>query len=373
MATTRHRLRKLTLLLCGVLAAGTATAGGDDGAAYEIAPPDGSGASWSANRLANACQPPENPAKAGLSMAFACPRLMLGSPAMLAAARADAAAQGWWAADGSTPYFTYGVVGRDPAPDGGADCCACFQLALEPPASGSPAAAPLLVQWVNTGAAGCHDPANGQCDFDLFVGAGGSGNFNACLAGQSNSSTFGSFMYTAYPWDGQPWNGGVSDPADCSFQAPGDGVAAITAASCRLAIDGGYKGNPATRWQRVACPDGMVRATGCRRADDATWPAPAVAPDTRSWLTGYVTSMQDCCLPSCGWTDNVPAPAPPWTNLYGCDAAGTPWTLANPVPPPPAKVHDCCSWDGCQSCGSSAWCNRTQTDCRVSCGGTWCP
>lgn len=333
-----------------------------------IPPPDSEGANWNNNRLANACQPPELPNKSGLTMGFACPRFMLGSIEMQKAAFLDARINNWWIAQGQEPYFSYGVIGRDPGPDIQNGCCTCYQLQFD-----NPDIRPLIVQWINTGANGCSDLHNGDCDLDLFMGAGGTGNFNACVAGKPNSSTFEQFMYTDYPWEGQPWGGGVSDPSSCLFTGASRYLTRTTAISCRSSIYEGYKGNPEVSWTRVKCPEGLIRVTGCKSSDDADQPSAVTDPSTEDWNRGYVTSMQDCCLPSCGWVNNVPNPSDPWSNVYGCNVQGTPWTIGNPVPPPEPQVHNCCSWDSCQTCGSSEYCNQTEQQCSGDCAGTWCP
>ncbi len=354
-------------MLWMLLITGSASWAVGDSGPWEIAPPDAHGANWDNGLLANACQPPENAGKKNLTKAFACPRLMLGSGEMLAGAAYDAKKNSSWSAGGK-PIFAYGVVGRDAAPGAGDEPCTCYQL--EPATAG--AFQPLIVQWANTGANGCQDPKTGQCDFDLFMGLGGTGNFNACIGGRSNSSTFGDFMYSAYPWAGQPWGGGASETSECAVTGLSSYATTTTNESCKFGLDGHYKGNPEIVWQQVQCPIGLIRVTGCELADNSTQPVASPNPQTGSWLKGYITSMQDCCLPSAGWVNNVSNAQSPWLAIYSCDAQGIPWTVNNPVQPPPPKVKNCCSWDGCQTCGTSTWCNENKSQCTGSCNGAWC-
>lgn len=334
----------------------------------KIAPPDSYGANWDTYYLANSCQPPEDEDKYNLTMGFACPRLMLSSREMEKAALFDAKKNNWWKVKGKKTYFAYGVVGRDPGPDIDEGCCACFQLQFD-----DPSVQPLIVQWINTKANGCSDPAVGDCNFDLFMGAGGTGNYNSCIRGKANSSKFEQFMYGKYPWEGQPWQGGVSDPRNCIFKGKSWYSTKTTTRSCKKGINKKYKGNPTTSWHRVKCPYGLIRVTGCKRIDDRGQKKPILNADTEGWNKGYVTSMQDCCLPSCAWANNVQNSKDPWNNVYSCNDKGKPWTIKNPMPPPTPKVSNCCSWDACQSCGSDLYCNANKYQCEGGCSGTWCP
>ena len=331
-------MKKLLIMLCALLCALIANgqdlpatdkdspAGAAGKVAWQLAPPDSKASNWDNGILANACQPPEEASKKSMTKAFACPRLMLGSSEMLAAAEFDAKQAGW-----SSP-FDYGVVGRDAMPGQGDQTCQCYQL--EPNGSKIPS---MIVQWANTGAGGCNNPQDGQCDFDLFMGAGGTGNFNACIGGKSNSSTFGDFMYSDYPWLNQPWGGGVQETANCNFTGQSPYTTETTTISCQYSINNHFKGNPAIFWQPVQCPEGLTRVTGCERADNDSHPVAVPNPDTSKWLKGEVTSMQDCCLPSAGWVNKVPNSNAPWTNIYACDVNGIPWTTKNPASKTEAK------------------------------------
>jgi hypothetical protein len=160
----------------------------------------------------NACL--ESPAdKPHADVTFACPRFMLFSDEMLAAA-----------ADDGNADFNYAVVGHD-VDRGGIDgdanstCCQCYELVYAypspenerqvlanpdnpvPPTSALPLPKPLIVQSFNTAAT--------PTTFDVYMAAGGLGANNACAPNLAPQSRSGAYLYTAYPPDGQPSQGGV--------------------------------------------------------------------------------------------------------------------------------------------------------------------
>ncbi len=63
--------------------------------------------------------------------------------------------------------------------------------------------------------------------------------------------------------------------------------------------------------KRVKCPVGLTQVTGCKLVEDLPEPdpnviAPGAAQADSSFKTGYsTTTMQDCCKPSCAWSDKV--------------------------------------------------------------------
>ncbi len=341
------------------------------GASYAVDPPDAcynqywvkgceSGACGGRCQVANACSPPEDPQKSALPMTFACPRFMMYSDEMGQAARDD------WGAD---PPFVYGVVGHD-ADQGGLDtgsssCCQCYQLVFERPEPGSaqppalPIPRPMIVQSFNTA-------AGGGKNFDIFMGAGGFGAFNACVPGSYSgtvTTTFGHFMYSAFPTE-YPTNGGIKainipeckvngavteaslQSAACQGKisslcnntaAASSAVAAATKTSCiqTNAFAGFYHQNWQVRAKRIECPVNLTRVTGCRLQPQGL---PTADPNARTaatadstFKTGYTTTtMQDCCKPSCAWADQVGGAGlktvDKWTSFYSCDQNGAPIT-----------------------------------------------
>ncbi|HEY7376470.1 MAG TPA: hypothetical protein VIF57_30200, partial [Polyangia bacterium] len=370
----------------GASAGGSGGATSDAGAtvAYRIDPPDpcydqffatgcmdGVATSTCGGRctVANACSPPESPNKSALPKTFVCPRFMLSSDEMLQAAADDTRANSW--GDPANPPFNYAVGGHDPD-TGGLDaqpssCCQCYQLVFETPESGSPQPPglpipkPLILQSINTS-------AGGGKNFDVFMGAGGYGAFNACVNDPSFGGTtqFGSFMYSSFPGL-NPNNGGVKfmDFDECKDSTKGTvTVASLQSTACQSRISGLcaqaqaisssavtattqrsclmsnqlaslYHQNWQVRARKVECPEALTRVTGCR-LQPAGLPAPdptvqtAAAADA-TFKTGYgTTTMQDCCKPTCSWSDDVAgmglSPSGPWRAFYSCDANGTPFT-----------------------------------------------
>jgi hypothetical protein len=311
-------------------------------------------------QVANACSPPEDPSKSALPKTFACPRFMMYSDEMAAAAKDD------W---GANPPFVYGVVGHD-ADAGGLDvgsssCCQCYQLVFEKPEGGSPQPPdlpipkPMIVQSFNTA-------AGGGKNFDIYMGAGGFGAFNACVPGSYSgtaTTTFGSFQYSAFPSD-YPTMGGVKalNIPECKVNG-GVTAASMQSAACQNkiaqlcnnttaasstvtnetknsciqsnAFANFYHQNWQVRAKRVECPVSLTRVTGCRLqsqglpAASPTATTPATADS--SFRTGYTTTtMQDCCKPSCAWQDQVSGAGlkvvDKWTSFYSCDQNGAPIT-----------------------------------------------
>ena len=311
-------------------------------------------------RVANACQPPEAAEKGNLPMTFACPRFMQYSDEMVQAAKDD------W---GEPAPFVYGVVGHD-EDTGGIDvgtstCCQCYQLVFE---SGEMAISktepvaipkPMIVQSFNTAAGG---PKN----FDIFMGGGGFGAFNACVPGTyagAQTTNFGHFMYTAFPSQFST-DGGIKavnldeckvistvtatslgSPSCqdrvgqlCSNTAAASSkVANETVSSCiQTNLPGSfYHQNWHVRAKRIECPAALTRVTGCQLAPQglpkADPKAQTVATADSSFGTGYsTTTMQDCCKPSCAWSNQVAGdgltPVGKWGAFYSCDQNGVPIT-----------------------------------------------
>lgn len=53
--------------------------------------------------------------------------------------------------------------------------------------------------------------------------------------------------------------------------------------------------------------------------------------------------------------------------------APPPTTPTNPPAPTPPPVSSYCNWQGCNGVVEGGdWCNESASQCRNSCGGTWC-
>jgi hypothetical protein len=302
---------------------------------------------------------------------------MLFADVMRQAALDDAKANGWLDASGNSP-FEYAVVGHDndggklDNSDGASVCCQCYQLipylpdeaqVIKNGASSVPLPKPLIVQAFNTGAT--------TTSFDVYMGAGGIGAVNGCMAPVTGFEPF----YSTYPSIGQTNDGGVKAAGN-----PGNGTAckdstnmvteatisstgcvkwiedgcnqivqdnpAITAQARRSCIDSNkatsfYHLNWKVYAKRVACPKALTEVTGCKLVENKPAVAPKVltpeaAKADSSFLMGYhTTSMEDCSKPTCAARDKVSGEKqvtdPEYTSFYTCDKQGVPFTTEHPT------------------------------------------
>lgn len=266
---------------------------------------------------------------------FACPHMMMLSSDMIAAADHD----------GLGGMFYYAVAG------GASDdqCGMCFQVApkdAETQWNDTLAEAQMLVQVINSG----FDVLTGQ--LDVFMGAGGFGYFTACNkdcasryceGGPCSSGMYdGSFDQWIQPEhaDRNPcYSGGVKHLFD-DFESLVERCRRLTGdtselrdwalwESCvRTNMVGYHQNFVSSDSLRVRCPDGMIRATGLRRRDDDDGhpdPHPDNAMDIhcrgdRSQGHYCITTMQDCCKPSCSWSDK--GGSNEWPRADTCDKNG---------------------------------------------------
>jgi hypothetical protein len=328
--------------------------------------------------VANACTDP--PGSKNGDYTFMCQRNQLFSPEMEQAA----------ADDGNTG-FHYAVVGHDVGDPGGIDgnaqsaCCQCYQLVYaypspnndrqaqlnpdnpNPPASGVQVPPPIIAQAFNTGAT--------PTTFDVYMPAGGLGANNACAQVAGAKSQSGLYMYTSYPADGQPSQGGVKPASlyqECKTSVNWVTTATLSSSACQQktadacnkiasdipgltkqsqsgciktnSIDTLYHLNWSVYVAKVECPENLTRVTGCKLAPQGlpavkknvtTAAQAAKDPDFRS-KTGSsnnmyeTTTMEDCCRPSCAsitWTTQKGLVTDPqYRAFYLCNAKGVPYT-----------------------------------------------
>ncbi len=318
---------------------------------------------------------------------FMCPRAMLFSLEMEQAVKDDAIKYGW---DSDDPPFNYAVAGHDAGPlDSGLSngCCQCYQLVLGKPLNNAPQPPlmpipkPLIVQAFNTAAGGGNN-------FDIYMAVGGYGAFNGCYneptCGQTATAA-GQWAYTSYVdytqvsgTDACFRDGGLRylnvsecvptiEPPDYTYTMDKvvseacqnkiselcSQIEAPSPVVTQSSIDSCIKGNlpeslyhqnwEEVRAKRVECPEALTRVTGCRLQDQGLpQPDPAIQQDSQadsSFGTGYsITTMQDCCMPTCSWYENVhpsggtnPATYEDeegsWRSFYSCDANGDPYTI----------------------------------------------
>ncbi len=307
----------------------------------------------------NACEG----TKQGAQINFLCPRFMLFSDEMAQAV-----------IDDGNSGVNYAVVGHD-VETGGIDgsatnsCCQCYQLVFSLPeneaqvggngASAIPVPPPLVVQSFNTS-------AGGGKNFDIFMAGGGFGAFNACDPNASMKSPSGQYFYTKFPSEGEPGSGGVNaatQVAGCkgsnnlvttdtlssstcqanvttacgNFQASSQTAVTESVQSCTKSNDPNsyYHINWKIYAKHVECPTHLTEVTGCKLtpqglpAANPTVRTPAQAAADSSFSAGYTTTtMQDCCMPTCAWQNNVTgnglSVVGQYNSFYSCDQSGTP-------------------------------------------------
>jgi hypothetical protein len=333
-------------------------------------------------QTASVCESPT--AKPGADREYMCQRNLLFSPEFEQAVKDDGF-------DG----FHYAVVGHDPD-KGGIDgdahsCCQCYQLVYaypspsndrqvqvnpdnpNPPASAIPLPPPLIVQSFNTAAT--------VTTFDVYMPAGGMGAQNGCFLMPNSGADAAArkYMYTNYPLNGQPGNGGVKPAslqewaADCKttdknwvtqatlsssacikdftdacnlITSAVPGLSDLGRTGCIKAntIDTFYHLNWSVYAMKIECPVHLTQVTGCRLAPqglksakkDVKTAAQAAA-DSDFWKKTANTSnlyetttMEDCCRPTCASYSQISSfgltTDPQYRSFYNCDINGVPWT-----------------------------------------------
>jgi len=310
------------------------------------------------------CTPGQNACegtKQGAQVNFLCPRFMLFSDEMAQAAKDD-----------GNDGLNYAVVGHD-VETGGIDgnitisCCQCYQLVFSLPenvaqvggngAAAIPIPPPLVVQSFNTS-------AGGGKNFDVFMGAGGFGAFNACDPNASMTSASGKYLYTQFPPEGEPGAGGVNAATQLAACKGTDNLVStesLSSTTCQAEVAtscGKFKSSSTTmtnesitsctqsnqpdsyyhmNWKiyakRVECPTHLIEVTGCKLAAQGLDPVnpavmtPGQAAADSSFKSGYtITTMQDCCMPTCAWQNNVKGQNVPvvgeYNSFYSCDQNG---------------------------------------------------
>ena len=245
------------------------------------------------------------------NLGWSCPHLMLLSPDLQYAAEAD-----------GNSWAVYGVAGIGQT----SDCGSCYQLEIT--SGGSPSPNKYIVQAVNTGS----DVSSGQ--FDILVGAGGFGIYDACssdcqygqvCSGGHCNSPYYSGNFAAWTPDGNCYGGGVHDPSGCSKLVT---ISSHTFADdtllygCPEAIKRGFHANFDVQWQKVQCPPSLYKVTGLRRKDDGEHPAPKLGLTLSN--SGRTTTTMDCCKSTCAWRQNIASfTDPQFPQVYTCNKIGT--------------------------------------------------
>lgn len=238
---------------------------------------------------------------------FPCPQMMLLSEEWMVMAKKDGF---------SSNEMLYGVAGSN----SDQDCGKCFQLrVLDAERQWRPDFPLLVLQIFNSG----YDVYPYQ--FDVYMGGGGFGYFTACntdcrsrfcqggscFGSMYSEGTFKDWTNAKHPDPNPCYSGGVKwleDPPQphCQKIAPID---SRTYQSCVRTNEQGFHQNFVSLvTERVQCPPGIYALTGLRRKDDESLPLPSLSlplslqcQGDRSQGRFCMTTMQDCCKPSCSW------------------------------------------------------------------------
>jgi hypothetical protein len=318
---------------------------------------------------------------------FACPHQMLLSPDMKFAAIAD-----------GNDWAHYGMVGAA----GDQQCGKCYQLQYVAPSNDHEYAAgfgvtagglpprPLVVQVGNSGG----DVKQGQ--FDVYMGAGGFGWYNAvssdcatqeppCGGGVCSTNQFGGssedFMlgYGCY-------GGGIAmdhlvdkniSPEDaCAAAFPGtEWSAQVARQSCVEGVRAKYHWGWDVAYKEVDCPENLTRLTGMRRSDNEGLPPPSPDLLAGDAANGNTTTMQDGCKPSCAWSGKVKTIEGNWKCISSCGKDGIPYFDKNPPAPPAPPATGCSDCTGDKQCFAPAPWSECRSASRAECDGwgyTWC-
>lgn len=271
---------------------------------------------------------------------YACPHMMMFSTDMILASIYDNLDEKFY-------YATAGSSNDD-------DCGKCFQvkpLDAERVWDDNLSRKQLIIQNINSG----YDVIGGQ--FDIFMGAGGFGYFTSCnIDCQSRYCQGGSCGGGMYDGTFDDWNmPHYDDPNKCYSggikwlnETTDDKILGLCAGLVGDTDLNIYKNNVLirscffsnkllyhqnfvnTEYTRVKCPEGLTLLTGLKRNDEDNLPRPNYENRLQDKCTGSrnkghfcITTMQDCCKPSCSWS-NKGSPMNPWNKIDTCLIDGLP-------------------------------------------------
>lgn len=264
---------------------------------------------------------------------FACPHMMMLSDDMLSASKRDNLTRWYYAVAGS-------------ASDD--ECGKCYQVQLlDAEREWVSNFKQLIIQVINSG----HDVMRGQ--FDIFMGGGGFGYFTACNSDCKTKYCQGGACHASmYTSPFKNWNNAeYNDPNICYS----GGIKWLDHKNnsellklCRglvgnsrtlkdnVTVDSCFRTNRYLYHQnfvslnakRVACPEHLYKLTGLRRRDDQNYPKINITNKLDIQCRGdrtqghyCITTMQDCCKPSCSWS-NKGYPDTVYSRADTCDKNG---------------------------------------------------
>ncbi len=272
----------------------------------------------------------------GDTHAYACPHQAMLTQDMRLAADFD----------NLSKQFVYALAGSGTDQE----CGKCYQVQLlDAERTWTDDFPQLVVQIVNSG----YDVMPGQ--LDLFMGGGGFGYFTACnrdcdthhcqggrCARGMYRGDFRAWTDARFPDPNQCYAGGIKWLNDTTAEtlttlclALSDGDTSLLKdlalqESCLLTNRRLFHQNfVSSTYTRVQCPKGLTLLSGIRREDDDLW-KPALAENVLdntchgSRANGHycITTMQDCCVPSCSWGGKV-ATTPGFNRVDRCFADGS--------------------------------------------------
>lgn len=266
----------------------------------------------------------------GPETGFACPHLMLYSTDMLLAAKYDKL----------DDHFLYGVCGSSTD----YDCGKCFQvLPLHPETQNQTTNQQLILQIVNSG----FDVEPGH--FDVYMGAGGFGFYTSCNKDCKTKYCDGGAcvegMYDGLYDDWNPFSkscygGGVRMVNNNNTDELAVKCHALSGQSTdykdKVLFQSCIESNTQMFHQNfiaanslpIKCPEGLVRLTGLRRADEEHFPIAHIDNQFSIKCKGSIenhsyciSTMSDCCIPSCYWM-NKGQPDLLWNHVDSCKRNG---------------------------------------------------
>lgn len=251
----------------------------------------------------------------------------------------------------------------------------------------------IIAQAVNTG----YDMSHPN-QFDLQMGAGGMGAFNACAGDASLSMFSGSKSVWGIVY------GGIQNEVNCQKLPEYPIVISEHQKSnnlhslCKYGFTHSYRGENGLNYkfkyvpERVKCPKELTTLTGFYRKDDPIGydlkaEKPCNIGDQNS-ISCAMTRMMDCAKPTAAWNDHVkdlkisgPALACKRDGYTRWQDANAPSAASAQCSSGPYQSSYCkqhagasvgfCSWDGGSSSGSD-YCNASKSQCLACGGGRWC-